>query len=48
VESSDASAPIREIFIYGDGYAQAFIAAATYAMKANDHVLTFTGCQSNA
>jgi hypothetical protein len=43
VESSDASAPIREIFIYGDGYAQAFIAAATYAMKANDHVLTFTG-----
>jgi hypothetical protein len=43
VESSDASAPIREIFIYGDGYAQAFIAATTYAMKANDHVLTFTG-----
>ncbi|MGA9625863.1 MAG: phage tail protein, partial [Bryobacteraceae bacterium] len=43
VESSDASAPIREIFIYGDGYAQAFIAAVTYAMKANDHVLTFTG-----
>jgi hypothetical protein len=43
VESSDASAPIREIFIYGDGYAQAFIAAATYAMKANDHVLTFNG-----
>jgi hypothetical protein len=43
LESSDASAPVRMVYIYGTGYVQAFISTTTYAMKANDHVLTFTG-----
>ena len=43
LESSDASAPARMVYIFGDGYVQAFISAATYDMKADDHVLTFTG-----
>jgi hypothetical protein len=43
LESPDASAPVRMVYIYGNGYVQAFITATTYDMKANDHVLTFTG-----
>jgi hypothetical protein len=43
MESSEASAPVRMVYIYGTGYVQAFISAATYDMKANDHVLTFAG-----
>ncbi|MGD0777103.1 MAG: hypothetical protein ABSC05_30150, partial [Candidatus Solibacter sp.] len=43
LESSDASAPVRMVYIYGNGYVQAFISDTTYAMKTSDHVLTFQG-----
>jgi hypothetical protein len=31
------------VYIYGNGYVQAFITATTYNMGVNDHVLTFRG-----
>jgi hypothetical protein len=43
IESGEADAPLRMVYVYGDAYAQAFVTDSVYSVKTTDHVLTFQG-----